>query len=296
MNRSDSGHDVRVLRGEGIRVTVEAERGGRISSILHLPSGREWLAQPEKTRSPSAYGSSFTAGDMAGWDEMLPTIQACAHPGPGSAAGVVLPDHGEVWALPWCVDAAGVQDLTLGVAGRALPYRLVRRLRIVEPTSLVIDYRLEVLGDEPLALLWACHPQWDCSPGTSIGLPGVTEMLDVTGGPPGMTVVWPSQGPARVELLPVGTGRKLVAPPDVHVAEVELRDPEGTWLRMHWDAADLPHLGLWLDNRCLSRRPVVVLEPSDGFFDSVELAASTGRVAITEPGLPRRWRLGIELG
>ncbi len=299
MNHSEDGRGVRVLLGEGIRVTVDPDRGGRIASIRHLPSGREWLAQPEPgAGSDSTYGSSFTDGDMAGWDEMLPTIQACAHPGPGSAAGVILPDHGEVWAVPWRVDATGGErDLTLSVEGRALPYRLVRRLRITGPTSLAIDYRLEVLGDEPLALLWACHPQLDCSPDTRIALPAVvTEMLDVTDGPPGRPVAWPSQGPARIGLLPLGTGRKLVAPAHVRAAEVELRDPAGTWLRMCWQAAELPHFALWLDNRCLSRVPVVVVEPTDGFFDSLELAASTGRVAVTQPGSPRRWSLGVELG
>ncbi len=298
MNRSEDGHGARVLLGEEIKVTVEPDRGGRITSMVHLPSGREWLTQPEMARAPSAYGSSFTDGDMAGWDEMLPTIQACAHPGPGSAGGVLLPDHGEVWALPWRVDdALGTQDLTLSVEGRALPYRLVRRSRIREPASLAIDYQLEVFGDVPLPLLWACHPQLDCARDTRIALPAqVTEMLDVTDGPPGRPVAWPSQGPDRVALLPSGAGRKLVAPPDVRVAEVLLRDPEGTWLRMWWDSADLPYLALWLDNCCLSRRPVVVVEPTDGFFDNLEVAALTGRVAITEPRSPRRWRFGVELG
>jgi hypothetical protein len=298
LSRSADSHGSCVLLGEDISVTVEPDRGGRIASLVHLPTGREWLSQPAVPRVSSTYGSSFTEGEMAGWDEMIPTINACTYPGPGAAAGVSLPDHGEAWAVPWRVESSdGNGDLTLSVEGRALPYRLVRLLRIAGPAALTIEYRLDVLGDEPLAVLWACHPQLDCSPGTRLGLPaGVTEMLDVTDGAPGTPVAYPGHGPLQVGLLPCGTGRKLVAPPEARVAEVDLRDPEGTWLRMRWDTTSIPYFGIWLDNRSLSRVPVAVIEPTDGYFDSLELAASTGHAAITEPGSPRRWALTVELG
>jgi len=50
---------------------------------------------------PVAYGAVFVDQDMSGWDEMFPTINACTYPAPSPYAGITLPDHGEVWVLPW---------------------------------------------------------------------------------------------------------------------------------------------------------------------------------------------------
>ncbi len=50
--------------------------------------------------------------DIGGFDECLPTISACLYPEP-PFAGVMMPDHGEVWALPWKYEIQG-EELDFG--------------------------------------------------------------------------------------------------------------------------------------------------------------------------------------
>ena len=68
---------------------------------------------PGRLVRPAAYGATFVEQDMAGWDEMFPTILACAYPGPGPHHGAALPDHGEAWSLPWEVTQTAGEALML---------------------------------------------------------------------------------------------------------------------------------------------------------------------------------------
>ncbi len=111
------------LEDETLRVTTVPRLGAKIVSLFDKRGDFEWLPGPMPGRPvrPVAYAAPFVEQEMAGWDEMFPTILACAYPGPGPRHGVALPDHGEAWALPWEVARAADGELTLTLEGRALP-------------------------------------------------------------------------------------------------------------------------------------------------------------------------------
>lgn len=280
-----------------MEVTILPGHGGKITSLRHKASGREWLAQPANPlQDPPVYGSPFTAGAMCGWDEMLPTIIACQYPSPDPLHGVHLPDHGEVWALEWAVRDETHDSVLMSVEGRVLPYRLERRVTLAGP-SMRLDYRLTVTGREPLWLLWAAHPQFTCLRGTRLVLPEpVRQLVDVTSPGKPVRCAYPGDAPDRVDALPPGEGRKLYALPDALVSWAALTDSEGSWLRMSWDPAQLRYLGIWLDNRAYSRDPVAALEPSTGFYDDLALAQRSGRAPHISAGTPMQWSLEVTAG
>lgn len=288
--------DTVVLTAAGIRVTCVPGRGGKLTSINDLDRDREWLVPPGgPLDGPVPPGLPFTDGDMCGWDEMVPTIIPCRYPGPGQP-DLQLPDHGELWTLPWPVTQRDDRSLTLAVVGRVLPYRLERQATVT-PSSLLLDYRLDAAGDEPLQLLWAAHPQFRCRSGTRIVMPAhVRAALDVTDPRRPQRIAWPGQGTDQVDKLPRGTGRKLVLDPGTQASWVSLVDPDGTALRLSWDCAQVPYLGLWLDHLRFSPTPCVVLEPTTGFYDDLALASASGRVMSLRPGQPIRWSLRVSLG
>jgi galactose mutarotase-like enzyme len=284
------------LRSDDLEVVVLPRRGAKIASLRHRPSGREWLAQPAGDVSdPPAYGSAFTGTEMFGWDEMLPTITGSSYPD-GEYRGTLLPDHGEVWALPWETTAAG-DTLVCSTAGRALPYRVTRTMR-VEAAHLWLEYELSATGTASLWFLWAAHPQFAVDGrGSRIILPAEVRQL---------LAVWPNIDPARVRWpsadlettlgLPSGAGRKLYTLPDAKVGTAGLIDADGAWLRLAWDPALVPYLGIWLDNGAYARHPVIALEPATGFYDDLARAVSNQRVAQVHPQRPLRWSLDVRLG
>jgi galactose mutarotase-like enzyme len=268
-------------------VVVLPALGAKLASLRHIPSGREWLVQPSSPLVPRAYGSSFVGAEMCGWDELLPTIDPCFSPDTGAP----LPDHGEVWAIPWRVERADAEGVTTVVDGVALEYRLRRRL-VVSGPALRLEYELAVTGDRALSLLWAAHPQFACLPGTAVRLEAsVREAFMIHPGPP-RNVLWPEGGAIASELRP-GTSQKVYVQPDSPVAEAEIADPDGSHLRLAWDGAHVPYLGVWLDNAQFSREPVAALEPATGFYDNLERAAAAGRVTRIAPGEPLAWTLEV---
>ena len=284
------------LRSDDLEVVVLPRRGAKIASLRHRPSGREWLEQPAgDLRDPPTYGSAFTDAEMFGWDEMLPTIDASLYPD-GEYRGTPLPDHGEVWTLPWETRPAG-EDLLCWTAGRALPFRVGRMMRLNE-ARLRLDYELSATGDAPLWLLWAAHPQFAVDArGTRIVLPvQVRQLLNIWPSVEPARVGWPSPDIESTRGLPYGAGRKLYALPDAGLGSAGLIDSDGTWLRLTWDPALVPYLGIWLDNGAYARHPVIALEPSTGYYDDLALAVSNRRVPQIQPGQSLRWSVDVALG
>jgi galactose mutarotase-like enzyme len=269
------------LASSELSVVVLPGHGAKIASVLQLSAGREWLAQPAGDLPAPRYGASFVDAEMCGWDELLPTIDACVSPETGAA----LPDHGEVWALPWRIEDEGPDRLTTSVEGIALPYRLRRTLVAAGP-SLRIAYELSAASR--LSLLWAAHPQFAARPGTTVHL-AAGEVIETYPGPVA-TVPW---SPAAVTDLPRGTSRKLYVTPEVRAGSAELRDPDGTSLRLAWD---VPYVGIWLDHAQFAREPVVAIEPTTGFYDALDRASAAGRVSVVEPGRPLEWTLELTVG
>lgn len=278
------------LTSQALSVVVLPEHGAKIASLLHVTSGREWLAQPTGDLGPPSYGASFLDGEMCGWDELVPTIDACESPDTGAA----LPDHGEVWSLPWRVEQEGSGELTTSVDGRALSFRLRRRMTL-EGSVLRLGYELQATGAVPLRLLWAAHPQLVCRPGTVVRLPATVRDVLVVYPGPAVHATWPAAGALAAD-LPRGTSRKLYVLPDAPVEAAELRDPDGTYLRFSWDSAAIPYLGIWLDHAEYSRETVAAVEPTTGFYDDLARAASSGRTTRIDPGRRLSWALQVEAG
>lgn len=266
--------------------------GGKITSLLDRRTGREWLAQPTSPLSAAGYGATFTDADMSGWDEMLPTIVG----GPNPAGPGTLPDHGEVWSIPWEVLDASDDRIVAAVSGRRLPYRLRRAAQFMGEDGLRLSYELHVEGPEPMPLLWAAHPQLTWRKRTRVELPAdVSHVLDVTTGPEPHEVSWDGLLPRYLDHARAGEGRKVWLRAHQRPSGCILRDVDGGTFQLSWDPDVVPYLGVWYDARAYSREPVVALEPSTGFYDDLSFAVANGRVPMVTADRPLRWTLDVRL-
>ena len=289
------------LENERLRIVVLPEMGAKIVSLFDKAYQHEWLVPPMRPLRMVGYGADFVAQDMSGWDEMMPTINRCTW------AGEDLPDHGEIWGIPWTVEADS-SSLSAWVAGRAFPYRFSRSITLEGEASLVFRYTVHNTGPADLPYLWAAHPQFAADENTRILLPPETKtVVNVVGNDPlwgGLEneLAWPQDLAAdgqvhpldRVRPVEVHGCRKFYLPPDRPAQWAALRQEDtGCQLRLEWDSQEVPYLGVWVDEGACNVRRVAALEPANGYYDGLVTAAAKGRAAVLPAGRQQIWRLHL---
>jgi hypothetical protein len=127
-----------LLESSCIRLALNPDQGGRITSLIDRRSGRDWLwRNPHLAPQPAAGLESYTEHlDAGGWDEILPSVAPCR-----LSDGNSIPDHGDVVRLPAKVVSASEDHCVLTTDLHSLPLRFTRELR-VEGARLTIHYTL----------------------------------------------------------------------------------------------------------------------------------------------------------
>ena len=302
------------LRTDELEVVAVPVAGMKLTN-LRRPRGREWLWQNDQIPlAPPRPDASFVeTADSGGWDECFPTV--APSPVPGAPPGTpLLPDHGELWSAPWTSSAyehAGGVTLAGSAAGRGLPYELSREITLdLHEPVMRLRYRLRNTGDGSIPWIWCAHPLLNVQPGSTLELPSVRQVKvaavhglpelgtgdivswpDAFGGRDGR-FTFPSRGAWAVKLFgDMGRDGRLM-----------LTDPRrGERLEMLVDPAEVPQVGLWINNRGWAppgKQPYYNfgLEPAIGAPDSLEEAVRDWKLAQTlGPGEERRWSVEVRL-
>jgi galactose mutarotase-like enzyme len=273
------------VSGGGLRLRLDPEHGGRIVSLTGL--GREWLTGS----SPAEPGATrFVHPGTGGWDEALPTI----------APSDDLPDHGDVWNVPWSVASVGEDEVTTTVRSVSSGVVLERRIRATSD-GLAMRYRASTGAARPRSFLWSAHPLFSAADGAHVVLPGVTEALqeyprvDPHAPVPGAT----SSGPADDDVTPRAV-KAFVASTALRSssektggsrrvqASIVLADDRA--LSMTWDPLEIPWLGIYADTGEFSQGPVLALEPTSTPSDA---AAGASELWAVSAASPREWSIHL---
>jgi len=293
------------LESERMSVIVLPELGGKIVSLLYKPTGKEWLIDSgPRPLAKVPYGSDYGRADLSGWDECFPTIVACGYPGEGAYYGRPMPDHGELWSVPWRMEASG-SGLIGEVDGIALPYRFKRALAFKDDSTLRMSYSAANAGEEPLFVFWTAHPLFAATEQTRIVLPeGMKKLLCVDGGKAfrqGESYAWP-QGDGARALDRIGPpfaldSRKFYAENGLTDGWAMLREADtGEFVSLSWSAAELPYFGFWVDEGEHTGCSVCALEPCNGYYDSLTEAFRQGKLLRIAPGETVEWGLEVRAG
>ena len=277
-------HETVTLSAGGSTVALIPALGGKIAA-LRL-AGREWLwtspTLPRVAPTPEVAADDAASyvrlADSGGYDECLPTVGACTIPAEvAGAGGVALPDHGELWAQ------AGVTERLDGATpgavtrwrGRRLPYAFSRTITVEPDGAVRMAYALEALGDAAMPFLWSSHPLLALPPDTRLDLP-IAARVRVWGadgvalGGPGSEHRWPMLREGAPDATRFGPRELDFSRPALVAAAVGGRYacklfldlPQGTGLPVRLaveqddarlecevDAREVPHLGLWINQR-----------------------------------------------
>jgi galactose mutarotase-like enzyme len=293
-----------VLENEVLRAAVLPAFGSKLASLVYKPLDCELLWQnPGPLYRRTTYAAAYTEGEFSGFDEMFPTISRCFYErDPWS--GVELPDHGEVWTIPWSHSIQS-DELRLQVHGVRLPYRLEKRVRL-EGGCLRLAYRVQNLAPVDMDFLWAAHPLFNACPGMELVVPeGMNRIVNsVAGrrlGPYGAQYDFPMarlpEGPFALDRVPPKNAdgyQKYYFCGRVPAGWCLLYDPEHRLnIGFSYPARAVPYLGIWLNEGGLAGQYNIAPEPATAAMDRPDLARMWGTSSVLETHGTLEWHLNI---
>ena len=311
-----------LIRAGDCVVTVLPRFGGKISSIR--VGSHELLQAPLSPIKPRTKTMTFDHGDASGWDECLPSVAACSVK---TAAGQAeIPDHGDLWRVEWATPGAGNREHrtnrasnSLNLLGKcfSLPLEVERTIRLTEIDRgwrLDLSYRVRNCGKYVVPWSWAAHPLFVCEKGDRIQLPQSIHSLKVEGsggerlGKSGSSATWPIATLAKggtadlsfVDRTDSGIADKLFAGP-LNATEnwcALERVRAGLRIRVQFDTAATPYLGLWICYGGWPEKPgpkqvCVAMEPATAPVDSLAVTGQWSRELA--PGEPFSWPMQVEI-
>ncbi len=171
--------DCLILENGKLAVTVIPECGGKIQSIYDMEKKKEYIWQsPWEHFRKGQYDSLFESGEFSGFDDMFPTVSECYYPS-GPWKGTKVPDHGEVWSLPYDFEIKD-DSVVLSVNGVRFPYRLQKTLSFSDASILRIDYKAFNLTGFDFDFIWAAHPLFNCNESMEIVFPKSVKICVLT--------------------------------------------------------------------------------------------------------------------
>lgn len=293
-----------VLDNPALQVVIFPEVGAKVYSIIHKPSDTNLLwHHPRNMPRQIPYGSLFDDTWCGGWDEILPSTEACEY------RGEKLPDMGELWALPWDWHDVDTDDgsacVYTGVSAAILPLRYERWLRLDADQPVIhLRYRITNVGLTPLEMIWGIHPMLNISPDHRIDLP------------PAKCIVGRSSGPTLGEMAQHYDWPVLPTPQgNVDVSRIQPYETNvfgghyATELQGHWFALTdtTKELGigmaypgdvfraLWLWQVYGGWRGLyhLAIEPWVGYPVRLDQAIAAGRYRTLQPGQPLEYEAAM---
>lgn len=297
---SDDRKENVLIRAGDCALTVIPHLGGKIASLK--VNDHELLQTPLAPLAPRTPTLPFDESDASGWDECLPSVAACTVETANGTAQV--PDHGDLWRVAWESVNGSLQDrqantITLRGDCFSLPLSLERSIALKETPSgwsLDVDYMLTNTSASPVPWTWAAHILFASEAGDRIVLPPSVSKLRLEGsggnrlGKGGDQVSWPiakladgtSTDLSLAQAADSGIGDKLFAGPMDQASDDQEnsswcmleRPSAGVSIRVEFDAAATPYIGLWIcyggwPDRPGPKQTCVALEPSTSLVDSL---------------------------
>jgi galactose mutarotase-like enzyme len=311
-----------VLENDFLRVAVVPECGSKIASMVYKPRGLELFWQnPALSFRKSAYADDYELGDISAFDEMFPTISRCFYER-FPWAGTEVPDHGEVWSIPWDLGSEFAGELgrrivggpvkgsavNLSVRGIQFPYKLTKRVAL-EGSRLRIDYTASNLSGFELDYIWAAHPLFNAAEGMELIVPrGMDRVVN--------TIPSPRLG---------GYGRVLEFPiawredgTELNLGEVPAKNDAGYqkywflgkategWCMLHdkeksltvgmsYPVEKVPYLGVWLNEGGWEGQYNIAPEPATGAMDRIDFSRMWGMNSVLKGRQTLSWHLCISV-
>ena len=280
-----------VLESEKIKLSILEDIGFKMASIIYKPKRKELLFQPTlgKYKIPS-YGDDFEKYDTSGMDEMLPTIDRCTYP-IGKFKGDELPDHGDLWSVPWDVNI--IDNKVIGSVNlRSLPLQFGKTISFENPNTIRMDYKVKNLSSENIYYLWALHGLNVFNDHTQFIFSD--EMKDVLN-------VANQDDLSLMDLKYLKnygdkSFHKYYFTNEIKngVVGLDYTDEKIKYI-ISYDPIINPYLGVWITKGGFKEEYNCALEPSNGFYDNLNNAYYKDKLPQLAAFEEREWTIFIEI-
>lgn len=295
-----------VLESEALQLAVVPGFGAKIASLVHKRTGRECLFQAAGERfRKAAYGARYETGEVTGFDEMFPTITECfcdVEPW----AGVKMPDHGEVWSLPWECELSE-SEVRTSVHGVRFPYALTRTISFARADSVLLRYKVENLSACDLPAMWSAHPLFNMTPGTRLIFPpSARHIINTVPGPALGNYGERFDFPNALTKESRAWDLSRIGPPErklffkyffldpLEEGFVIIHDPTTReTIALVWPVEQIPYLGMWVNEGGWQDSYHLAPEPCTAPFDRWDIARQWGRLPVIAAFGTREWELRI---
>lgn len=296
-----------IIENDIIQLVLLPQFGSKTASLAYKPLNYETLWQnPSKEYIKTEYGDSYGEGEFSGFDEMFPSINRCFYED-GPWAGTEIPDHGEVWSIPW-EQSLEKDHVVLSVQGRRFPYRLEKKVYL-EGNKIRIEYKATNLSDSDFDFIWAAHPLFNASKDTELIVPA--GMGKIVNAYPGKRL---SQY-GKVYDFPVA---QLEDGSEFNLSLVPEKNNDGYqkyyflgkvadgWcslydkakklnITMSFPKEQVPYLGVWLNEGGWAGQYNIAPEPATAAMDRIDFAKMWGTNSVLKANQTYQWYLDITI-
>lgn len=295
VNTTRQEHSGLILENDHISVEVLPAFGGRIWTLRHRRSDRNWIwRNPNTPLAACPPGSNYDDNWAGGWEELFP------NDAPGNFMGRTLPDHGEWWSREWAWEPAAERSDQAGVRmWLECPVSETfceKWLTICEDASeLEVRYRIRNNGRQQLFFLFKQHLAVAVQAGDHVELPGG----DAVAVDPEFsslvipdTFTWPvaaGKGGRKVDvsLVPPASSpaREFLYVWNLPAGWCGVFSPASrSRLRLFFDTKTFPYTWLFMTYGGWRNLHTVVLEPCTNMPKSLHAAMARGSCAGVLPG------------
>jgi galactose mutarotase-like enzyme len=296
-----------VVENNRIRAEFISDPGGKMVSLVGKDTGYEFLVQrPGEVYREQPFDGCYTDGECSGFDDMFPTIDACAYD-TEPWKGVKMADHGEVWSLPW---EHRIKDntLELSVKGMRFPYELKKQVFFFSENTLRIAYTLVNTSTYDFEFLWAGHFMFNMEEGMRVAVPDdckeAISILTNTDRAFGEIMHWPHFKDISGEVYRADISRAATSGGfEKYYFKNKLKDG---WCELHYpdskkklavsfSADTVPYLGILMNENGWDNLYNIFIEPCTVCFDRPDLAKRNGQISKVTAGGRYQWYIDLTL-
>lgn len=294
------------LENEVIRVVILPSMGGKVASIYRKDKDFELLYQNrEAVYKKAKMYDAYSNYDVSGFDDAFPSIDM-SKVNIGNKE-ILYPDHGEIWSADFTYKIED-EKIQLMYESSIFQYRYRKAFSISEDT-LIAEYEIFNFGKEEFPCIWVMHCLIVCEEDMELIFPKDTkeiinvfnhEFLGEVGKVHSYPITRTCEGkPYELnKILPLASNNmekyyvKGAVTEGICGAYYPSKDIK---YRIYFDRNKLPYLGFWITEGGFRGEYNCALEPTNGYYDSIDIAQRERGLYSIKPGETFTFTVRIEI-